>query len=76
MLDKLSTILASTAAQVIAGIVVAIIIGGLFGYVNISQSLRLPEPKERPDVRLSDEPPASLPPRSEYDKLQHRPDAK
>lgn len=76
MFDRLSTILASTAAQVVAGVVVALIIGGIYGYINISQSLRSPEPKERPDVRLSDEPPARLPPRSEYDRLQYRPDAK
>lgn len=76
MFDRISTILASTAAQVIAGVVVAIIIGGIYGYINISQSLRSPEPRERPDVRLSDEPPVRLPPRAEYDRLQYRPDAK
>lgn len=74
MIDRLSTILASTAAQVIAAVVVALILGGVYGYITISQALRVPEPKPRPDVRISSDPYAAVPDRSEYDRLQHHTD--
>lgn len=72
----LTNILKEYAIQAVGIVLLVLTLGGFFGYTKCSQAYHAPEPKERPDVRLSDEPPAMLPPRAEYDRLQHRPEAK